>query len=129
MKFDREGNPPYPNLKIPARIRNGDRKVHGEEVHKRMRALQQRELFSGEARRCPCASGTWHSDADKIRAAIREQHRAAMVRQPSPSIRYVGESDDDYHFRLYAKGLLRQVRGAASAGRIEYDLREKGRIP
>ena len=31
---------------------------------------------------CPCASGTWHTTGEAIHAAVREQHRAALLSAP-----------------------------------------------
>lgn len=78
--------PTYPALPAVAKFRrqrNPDPKTYGQAVRAAIRALQRSELQTYALRnRGPrtvnCASGTKHTSGKKIRAAIREQHRAAL---------------------------------------------------
>lgn len=89
---DPEG-PKYPNLgvrvakyrKIPREeMTPAHRHAYADAIEDAIRSLQrqalQREL---PTHRCPCASGTYHNNADgKVGAAIRAQQHAAILRAP-----------------------------------------------
>jgi hypothetical protein len=62
------------------------RRAYGEAVEQAIKAKQRQEFIRAScepSRRANCASGTWHSDGNKIDAAIRQQHRAALAAYPS----------------------------------------------
>jgi hypothetical protein len=58
---------------------------YANEVERAVLAAQRAQLKShGEPQCRPmCASGTWHSDGDKIGAAIVARHRAALLACPA----------------------------------------------
>jgi hypothetical protein len=68
------------------RLTVDDRRAYGEAVEQAIKAKQRQEFIRAScepSHRANCASGTWHSDGDKIDAAIRQQHRAALAACPS----------------------------------------------
>jgi phosphoserine phosphatase len=56
--------------------------AYGEAVEKAVLAAQRAHLrtASEAGHRCPCASGTWHSEGEDIAKAVRAQQRAALNR-------------------------------------------------
>lgn len=55
-----------------------DREAYGQSVLTGVLELQQRECARVISTNypCPCASGTYHSDGEKILAAVRSQNRS-----------------------------------------------------
>ena len=61
-----------------------DRHAYGEAVEKAIRAKQRSELQRElPSHACRCASGTAYNDGEKISAAMRAKHHAALLACPS----------------------------------------------
>lgn len=81
--------PKYPALpavnKYRAKAKRGQldqdgAREYGAAVHQAIRDLQRAELQRElRTHACPCASGTWHSEAKDILRAIRNQNRSQKV--------------------------------------------------
>ena len=56
-------------------------KKHFDALMSQLATMNRRAVMSDATATspCPCASGTWHSDGDKILAAISDQHRRAAM--------------------------------------------------
>lgn len=91
--------PDYPRelgaavAKFRAKARGGlsdlsreERRAYGAAVEKAILAKQKAEFMRASVEpghRCPCASGTWHSDGAAIHEAVRRQQLAALLACPS----------------------------------------------
>lgn len=90
MSADRDHGPIYPALPqvekwrrkaraagSVAAMSREERKAYGEAV---LAALRSMNAPKGQPHRCPCASGTWHSEPRKILAAVKAQNRSWLSR-------------------------------------------------
>lgn len=84
-------------------LSRAERIAYANAVEKTVLASQRSQLRgAGEPEaRCPCPSGTWHSDGDRIAEAIRAQHRARLQRLADKDRRHTPEQWAE----MYAKAM------------------------